>query len=94
MEHFTKEEAVSLLGETVICKKAFVREFPGDGYAVSFFDEGEKADVIFVEKRPDAEGILVSMLIDEVYVSFNKAEFDRHCVLLNSTRETSYASVG
>ena len=92
MEHFTKEEAVSLLGETVVCKKAFVQEYPGVDQILVLFDEGEKANVVFVGKQSDVEGIFIALLVDDAYLEFHKDAFERHCALLNSNGEGSYAS--
>lgn len=94
MEHFTKEEAVSLLGNTVVCKKAFVQHYPGTVQTLMFFDEGEKADVVLVEKQPGDERISISLLVDDAYLVFHKDQFDSHCSLLNSNGEVSHASAG
>ena len=94
MEHFTKEEAVSLLGETVVCKKAFVQEYPFVNQTLVFFDEGEKASVVSVGKLSDVEGIFISLQVDDAYLQFHKEAFERHCALVNPDEGSSYASIG
>jgi len=90
MEHFTKEEAAFLLGETVICKKTLTETHPDLDLSLVLFAKGDKSDVVLIEHHPDIEGIYVSLLVDGDYLPLHKEAFHRHCLLLQPV-EASHA---
>lgn len=93
MEHFTKEQAAFLLGETVTCKEPVIKTYPDLDQSLVLFGKGDKSDVVLIEHHPDIEGIYVSLLVDGDYLPFHKEAFNRHCLLLQPVELSDAHSV-
>ncbi len=77
-EQFTKEEAFSLLGESVIIKNTVY--FDQDGIKYPLINAGVIAPVYIIENSP--EGLMIVLLIDGDYSHFDKEGFDTYCQLV------------
>jgi len=83
---FTIEEATSLFGKTIECVKTRVWSAPefDDKTDITFdlLKKGDEAKVDCIANSHGADGILISLLIDEDWLEFNKEQFQEHCVVV------------
>ena len=82
---FTREEAVSLFGKTVECVKTRVSDWSTDEIDIisDLFKKGERAEVDCITNNHEENEILISLLVDNDWLEFDKEQFQKHCVLVN-----------
>ena len=78
-DYFTKQEAINLLGQKVEIKQNIY--FESDKVTFIVIEKGKQGEVYLIENDPN--GIVIHVLIDEDYQTFNKVEFNKYCHILN-----------
>jgi hypothetical protein len=76
--YFTKQEAINLLGQSVMFKETMYLE--AEDLKFPMFEKGLLAEVNLIENQP--EGITISLLIDEHLEQFDKLRFEQYCQLV------------